>query len=141
MSAPMESVAVVRIANHFVAVHQQEDQSKFLSNFEPDVEIAAKIALTFAKNHHVPFFPKIAELNQPIMTIIKQANGNWCPAKLHSDRVQLITGFDIPNGKDCLEGNQEHASNIAQSFAKLEELDFLPQIGISIASKVKVKNQ
>ncbi len=128
-----EFVAVIKLANHYVVVHMQGSKSAFKSNFETDEKVAFASAKSFARENKITRLKNIQSLDRPIMTIIKQANGNWCPAKLHPDCVQAILGLNREGAQNCYVGNQDHAMNMARTLARAENLNFLPQIGIPVA--------
>lgn len=128
-SQPTEFVCVVRLGNHYAAVHSKKTEKEFISNHpEKDISIAQATAKAFAKEQKIPFDGRLKDLDKPIITILKQ-NEKWFPAELRPDKILLITGLAGINLGD----SKKEATNLAQAIALSRGTDCIPSIGISLS--------
>lgn len=126
-----EFVGVVCYAKHYIAVHVQETQKRFVSKHpEIDIRIAQTTAIQFAASHDIPYSMTLLEADRPIISVVKEGD-QWFPATINATSIKMLTAF----GPLPLGGTQEQAINMAKAIAISQQTDFLPQIGITMCAE------
>lgn len=134
MSTITGHVGVVKMANHFAAMHFQGNKSFFISKtLTSDIRVAQAAAKAFADSNYLPYNPNELYLaDRPTYTVIKQGT-KWYPAEIHPDDITLLTHFGEEKHKRDI-GNEdlEHVKVLTQAIADVNHATFLPGIGISL---------
>lgn len=133
MSLKTEFVGVVRMANCYVAVHNQGKNSIFISDkFESDIRVAQVTAKAFAERNNLSYRPGPFDADRPTYTVLKK-DTKWYPAAIYPDQVKLHTHFVMGNDKlDVGNEDLEFMKKFTQGIADKEDASFLPNIGIAI---------
>lgn len=124
-----EYTCVLRLVNHFLAVHVKGQNKTFISKHpERDFKVAQLAALTFANSHNIPVDLVLKDPHPALLTVLKHGN-NWYPAEIHADKLLLLERL----GKVELGATQSEAIKLAKVIALSRNADCIPSIGISMA--------
>jgi hypothetical protein len=135
---PNQFTGVVRMVNHWLAMHVQGSIKACISNHpEKDIEVARLAAKTFANLHHILYEEHPLEFDRPVLTIMKdRSSGNWYPTELHPDKVSILTHCKFLD----IGGTQNEAIQLTKAIALGTHRDFIPSIGISLDTTEPLAN-
>lgn len=132
VARPNEFTAVSKIANHYAAVHFQNNVTILISKrLEHDLKVAQASAESFAILNMIHHDETLFITNRPLMTIYQDKNETkWYPAELHSDNINVLK-----NNDELYSGTPEHARAKARTIARTRGLKYFPSLGFSLAKE------